>query len=71
MESLREVIGIAETVRIDREGEAVKIHRVTAITQSGDRFALDIPDKDFSLEKAEAALRARADEIEAIRNLKG
>lgn len=69
MDSLKEVTGIAETVRIDREGEAVKIHKVSAITQSGDRFTLEIPDAEFDLEKAKAALKARADEIEAVRNL--
>lgn len=71
MSNLKEVTGIAETMRIDREGEVVKIHRVSAVTTSGDRFVLDIPDAEFSLAAAEAAIRARADEIEAIRKLTG
>ena len=71
MENLLKVNGITETVRIDSQGEAVKIHKVTATARSGDRFTLEIPDAEFDLEKVEAALKVKAAELEAIRELTG
>lgn len=71
MENLLKVNGVTETVRIDPQGEAVKIHKVTATARSGDRFTMEIPDADFDLAKVEVALKGKAEELEAIRKLTG
>jgi len=67
MDKLFEVKTIIEQPRIDSQGEVSKIHKVSAITKSGDRFTLDIADADFDLERVKDALTARALELEAIR----
>lgn len=69
MDNLFKITGVIETMRIDPQGEVVKIHKVSATTKSGDRFTLEIPDQEFTVEKVQDLVRVRAQELEDLRQL--
>lgn len=69
MGKLFNVKGIIEVPRIDPQGEVLKVHKVTAVTMSGDRFTVEIPEAEFTEAKVAEIVGARAAELEAIRKL--
>lgn len=69
MAKLYTVDDVTERTTITRSGLIQKIYRVTATSQSGTIFNVEIPEADFSKEKVDQILNEKASLIEGIKKL--
>ena len=64
-----EVIKISERSRLTPEGEVVKFYRHSTRTAKGASITVDISEEDFTPEKAEPILSAKAEAADKILSL--
>lgn len=69
MAKLYKVNQIIERTYITSAGQPQKMHRVSATSKSGFLFTVEIPDADFTKEKADQILSERAALLEDIKAL--
>ena len=69
MAKLYKVDEITERTTITREGAVKKMYRVTATSQSGTTFTVEIPEADFNKEKVDQVLTEKAAQIAEIKAL--
>ena len=69
MAKLYTVDDVMERTTITRTGLIQKMYRVTATSQCGTMFTLEIPEPDFNKEKVDQLLTEKASLIEGIRKL--
>lgn len=60
---------ITERTNITRQGKVEKTYRVTATSQSGTTFTVDIPEADFNKERVDQIIAERAAMMDEIRKL--
>lgn len=60
---------VMERTTITRTGAVQKIYRVTATSQGGTQFTVEIPESDFNKEKVDQVLAEKAAVIDEIRKL--
>jgi len=64
-----EVTRITEVSRLDPKRGIIKIYRHIIMTKGGSSLTVDIDQEDFTAEKAEPILRAKAEEADRILRL--
>ena len=69
MAKLYKVDDITERTNITRQGKVEKVYRVTAKSQSGIYFTVEIPEADFNKEKADQSLGEKAALIDDVKKL--
>ena len=69
MAELYHDVDVVERTEITREGRVEKVYRISALTKSGVRFTMDVPEADFSKEKVDKLLAKEAQKIESIKAL--
>jgi hypothetical protein len=69
MGKLYNVDDVTERTTISRSGLIQKVYRVTATTQSGTIFTVEIPEADFNKEKVDHILNEKASLIEGVKKL--
>jgi len=69
MATLYTVDDVTERTTISRSGLIQKVYRVTATTQSGTIFSVEIPEVEFNKEKVDHILKEKALLIEGIKKL--
>ena len=69
MAKLYTVDDITERTMITRMGAVQKIYRVSATSQSGFSFTVEIPEADFTKEKVDQILSEKATLLEGIKKL--
>jgi hypothetical protein len=69
MAKLYKVDDVTERTNIARSGKVEKVYRVTATSQSGTVFSVEIPEADFNKDKVDQVLTDKASLIEGIRKL--
>ena len=69
MAKLYKVDEITERTTITRSGALQKMYRVTATSQSGTVFTVEIPEAEFNKEKVDQVLTEKAAQIEEIKEL--
>jgi hypothetical protein len=69
MAKLYKVDDILERTTINRKGLIEKKYRITATSQSGMTFTVEIPESDFTQEKVDQVLSNKASLIEGIKKL--
>ena len=69
MAKLYKVDDIQERTTISRNGLIEKKYRISATSQSGTIFTVEVPQSDFTQEKADKVLTEQASLIEGIRKL--
>jgi len=62
-------VKVFERTEITPQGKIAKVHKVTAVTSSGTFFSVDIAENDFSKEKVNEILTAKAKQILDIESL--
>jgi hypothetical protein len=69
MTKLYTVDDVTERTTISRAGLIQKVYRVTATSQSGTIFSVEIPEADFNKEKVDHILTEKASLIEGVKKL--
>lgn len=69
MTKLYTVDDVTERTTINRSGLIQKVYRVTATSQSGTIFTVEIPEADFNKEKVDHILTEKASLIEGVKKL--
>jgi len=69
MAKLYTVDDVTERSTIDKSGRIQKVYRVSATTQSGFAFTVEVPESDFNKEKVDQSLTEKASLIEGIKKL--
>lgn len=69
MSKLYTVDDVTERTTINRSGLIQKVYRVTATSQSGTIFTVEIPEADFNKEKVDHILTEKASLIEGVKKL--
>jgi len=69
MGKLYKEVDVFERTNITPQGKVEKAYKVTAVTESGTAFSVDISEKDFDKAKIDEILAAKAQEIEDIKAL--
>jgi len=69
MPKLYKVDDVSERTTISRSGTVQKMYRVSATSQSGTIFTVEIPEPDFNKEKVDQVLTEKASLIEGIKKL--
>lgn len=69
MAELYKVTDITERTNITRQGKVEKIYRVTATSKSGTSFTVEIPEPEFTKDKADKILAEKAALMEDIKKL--
>jgi hypothetical protein len=69
MNKLYTVDDVNERTTITRTGLIQKVYRVTATSQSGTLFTVEIPEAEFTQEKVDHILKEKASLIDGIKKL--
>lgn len=69
MAKLYKVTDITERTNITRQGKVEKLYRITAESQAGTIFTIEVPEADFNKEKVDQVLAEKAALIDGIRKL--
>jgi hypothetical protein len=69
MAKIYTVNDITERTTISRTGEVQKVYRVSATSESGTVFTVEIPEADFNKEKVDKILTEKAALMEGIKKL--
>jgi len=66
MENLYTIKSIVEVPVVERGGDIVKMHRVRAVTRSGQTFSVEVPEDEFTDDQVRAVVQSRAELIEGL-----
>lgn len=69
MSKLYKVVDVTERTMITKTGAIEKVYRVTAESQAGTTFTVEVPQADFNKDKVDHVLAEKAALIDEIRKL--